>query len=126
MSIERIVEQRVQKFKDNQERIIEQDKTYESKGLFGMILNGTNYRNWRKENEVFANGYASGLEEGLRDSFNTDKLINVMDFKDERHKEFYDKCSNTAKENYKELFSQKVWTENIKEALEFAKKITLN
>ena len=33
-------------------------------------------------------------------------------------KEFYDKCSNTAKENYKELFSQKVWTENIKEALD--------
>jgi hypothetical protein len=96
MSIERIVEQRVQKFKDNQERIIEQDKTYESKGLFGMILNGTNYRNWRKENEVFANGYASGLEEGLRDSFNTDKLINGMDFKDERHKEFYDKFLELA------------------------------
>jgi hypothetical protein len=33
-------------------------------------------------------------------------------------KEFYDKCSNTAKQRYDECYSQKVWTENIKEALD--------
>ena len=33
-------------------------------------------------------------------------------------KEFYNKCSNTAKQRYEECYSQKVWTENIKEALE--------
>jgi hypothetical protein len=33
-------------------------------------------------------------------------------------KKFYDKCSNTAKENYKELFSQEVWTERIKNYLQ--------
>lgn len=90
MSVEKIVEQRVQKFKNNQERLIKEDKAHESKGLFGGILNGTNYGNWRKENEVFANGYATGLEEGLRDSFNTDKLVNTMNLKEERHKEFYE------------------------------------
>lgn len=63
MSVEKIVEQRVQKFKNNQERLIKEDKAHESKGLFGGILNGTNYGNWRKENEVFANGYARGLED---------------------------------------------------------------
>jgi hypothetical protein len=33
-------------------------------------------------------------------------------------KEFYDKCSTMAKQRYEECYSQKVWTENIKEALE--------
>jgi len=91
MSVERIVEQRVQKFKDNQERLMKEDRVESSKGLFGGFLNGTNYSDWRKENEIFANGYASGLEEGLRDSFNTDKLVNSADLKDERQKEFYEK-----------------------------------
>ena len=31
--------------------------------------------------------------------------------------EFYDKCSKTAKENYEEFFSQRVWTERIKKEL---------
>lgn len=96
MSIERIVEQKVQKFKDNQEKLIQEDKAYESKGLFGGLLNSTNYGDWRKKNKVFTNGYATGLEEGLRDSFNTDKLINAMDLKDERHKEFYQKFLELA------------------------------
>ena len=50
-----------------------------------------------RENEVFADGYATGLEEGLRDSFNTDNLINTSDLKEERHKEFYDKFLELAK-----------------------------
>ncbi len=33
-------------------------------------------------------------------------------------KEFYDKCSKVAKERYLECYSQNVWTENIKEALD--------
>jgi len=33
-------------------------------------------------------------------------------------KEFYDKCSNMAKQRYEECYSQKVWTENIKEVLD--------
>jgi len=33
-------------------------------------------------------------------------------------KEFYDKCSKEAKQRYEECYSQKVWTENIKEALD--------
>ena len=32
--------------------------------------------------------------------------------------EFYDKCSKQAKENYRELFSQEVWTERIKNYLQ--------
>jgi hypothetical protein len=32
-------------------------------------------------------------------------------------KEFYDKCSKVAKENYNEFFSQEVWTERIKKYL---------
>jgi|TARA_R110002167_G_scaffold261098_1_gene467582 hypothetical protein len=35
MSIENIVRNRVQKFKDNQERLIQEDKIHESKSLFG-------------------------------------------------------------------------------------------
>jgi len=96
MSVEYIVRDRVQKFKDNQEKLIQEDKAHESKGLFGGLFNGTNYGEWRKENEVFANGYATGLEQGLRDSFNTDKLVNTMDLKEERHKEFYDKFLELA------------------------------
>jgi hypothetical protein len=33
-------------------------------------------------------------------------------------KEFYDKCSKAAKQRYEECYSQKVWTDNIKEALD--------
>jgi hypothetical protein len=32
--------------------------------------------------------------------------------------EFYDKCSKTAKENYEEFFSQRVWAERIKNYLQ--------
>jgi hypothetical protein len=98
MSIEGIVREKVQKLKDNQERIIEQDKTYESKGFFGRILNGTNYGDWRKENEKFADGYAKGLEEGLRDSFNTDNLVNSTNLSSDRLREFYQKFLELSSE----------------------------
>ena len=98
MSVENIVRDRVQKFKDNQERLIKEDKSHNSTSLFGGFLNGTNYSDWRKDNKVFSDGYATGLEEGLRDSFNTDKLVNSMNLENRRHKEFYEKFLTLASE----------------------------
>ena len=98
MSAENIVRNRVQKFKDNQERLIQEDKIHKSKSLFGGFLSGTNYGDWRKENEKFANGYATGLEEGLRDSFNTDKLVNYTNLRVDRQKEFYQKFLELSKQ----------------------------
>tara|TARA_B100000768_G_C11202404_1_gene342329 strand:- start:678 stop:1058 length:381 start_codon:yes stop_codon:yes gene_type:complete len=97
MSVEKIVEQRVKNFEDNQERLIRSDKL-SNLGLFGGILEGSNYDDWRKDNKIFASGYATGLEEGLRDSFNTHKLVNTEDIKDDRQKEFYQKFLELSKQ----------------------------
>tara|TARA_X000000368_G_scaffold24442_1_gene18627 strand:+ start:56 stop:409 length:354 start_codon:yes stop_codon:yes gene_type:complete len=96
MSVEKIVEQRVKKLEDNQERLIQVDKI-SNIGLFGDIFTGTNYEDWRKTNKIFSDGYATGLEEGLRDPFNTDKLVNTEDIKDDRQKEFYQKFLELSK-----------------------------
>jgi len=96
MSVENIVRDRVQKFKDNQERLIRADKL-SNLGLFGGIFGGADYEDWRKDNKIFASGYATGLEEGLRDSFNTDKLVNTEGLKDDRQKEFYQKFLELSK-----------------------------
>tara|TARA_Y100000389_G_scaffold24273_1_gene20950 strand:+ start:5040 stop:5420 length:381 start_codon:yes stop_codon:yes gene_type:complete len=96
MSVEKIVEQRVKKLEDNQEKLIQVDKI-SNIGLFGDILTGTNYEDWRKTNKIFSDGYATGLEEGLRDSFNTDKLVNTENLKDDRQKEFYQKFLELSK-----------------------------
>ena len=97
MSVENVVRERVKRFKKNQKRLIIESKEEETKSFFGALLSVVDYNKWTKENEAFVDGYAIGLEEGLRDSFNTARLTHHNNFTEEQS-EFYNKFLELSSE----------------------------